>query len=150
MVIIIKNERDYSRQLQYFRTNRFVTLEPHDTVVLSNVTQNGLRYYTELANKGFSVRVQGKEPIPTKKPPIEKVRPIETPVVDVKKEPEQPEPIAEVKEEVPAYDFDKYTDDELKTILKNLGIVTRYKLREKLINQIKDNLPKDKRLEDYL
>ena len=60
------------------------------------------------------------------------------------------EPVIEETEEPYTPDLTQYTDEELKVILKNMGINTRYRLREKLEGQILENLPDDKKVEDYL
>lgn len=165
MTITIKNQSNVTKQLQYYRSKRFLTLNPCDTVMISNVTRSELKYYRSIS--GLFVTVQG-HPTTTINAAITiakaKVEPI---VEEVKKE--VPDPVVEETaeeavedtteeeiieetpvEEVKTLDLSKYTDEELKTILKNMGISTRYKLREKLENQIAENLPEGKTIEDYI
>ena len=57
MTLIIKNTSNHTIQVRYFNSNRYATLEPNDTVVMSNVPANRLSSYQNL--KGLSVRVKG-------------------------------------------------------------------------------------------
>lgn len=152
MTLIIKNTSNHTIQVRYFNSNRYATLEPNDTVVMSNVPANRLSSYQNL--KGLSVRVKGSPTdlnrgLSTAKSNSNVIKTVSDKPVEESK-PEVTEPVIEETEEPYTPDLTQYTDEELKVILKNMGINTRYRLREKLEGQILENLPDDKKVEDYL
>lgn len=126
MKVTIFNLKSYSREVQYYRKNKFVVLASRQSLVIDNVhDEEEVRYYRSLTSRDFSVSVELDETVEAQEDSI-------------------------LKPESNEVDLSKFSDYELKRIVKNLGIESRARARWKLESIVKDNLPRDTSLEVYL
>lgn len=132
MKVTIINKASYPREIQYYRQYKFEVLQPRKGVTLDCQDAIELVYWQSLSHKGFEVVVE------TSNAPDQSTQ-------------EQKECMREeeVKEEQ-IDPYSKYSDEDLKRIINNLGISTRYSKRWRLIDLIKESIPEGTDLDQYL
>lgn len=143
MQITIKNNATYAREVQYFRKNQFVVLEREDELVIKNVEDPiEISYYESLVSHGFSVEFS-HDRLVTHDEVVKET---------TSKAPGSSDSFEEqgTKFVLVEVDLSEFSVDDLKRIVKNLGIETRARARWKLERLIQENFPRDASPEDYL
>lgn len=129
MKVILTNKASYSREIQFFREYRFKVLNPRESLTIENVTDPiAIAYYESHIPQGFGVELMRE---------------------DKSSADESSVPGTALDNNV-EIDLSKYSDDELKRIVKNLGISSNYRARWRLESVVTENLPEGQSPEEYL
>lgn len=137
MKVVVTNKASYSREFQYFRRNQFVVLGPHDSITIDDVHDSvEISYYQSIEANGFLVCFHRDE---------ENNNDCVCDEVKIHHEESNEESEADI-----TVDLSKFSDDELKRIIQNLGVESRARARWKLESIVLENLPRDTSPENYL
>lgn len=124
MKVLIKNKATYSKEVQHFRKNQFAVLEPGDVLEIQDVVDpSAISYYQSLELSGFDVCFHQDD---------------DSCICE------------ETKVQRKEVDLSKFSDEDLKRIIKSLGVTSRARARWRLESIILENLPRDASPEDYL
>lgn len=170
--IQITNKEAYPRQVQYYRTNKYIVVAPHGSVIIEckNSDSREVVYYEALNSKRFRVTLEevtdqiSKENEKVVEPSkILEESEVSLPVVNQEQSFETEEEGTDKEstdnshselgseESISSYILlEEMTDEQLKKVIQSLGIKTRVRSRENLIELIKSSLPEEYNLQDYL
>ena len=143
MKVTITNKASYAREVQYFRRNQFVVLQPRTSMVVEDIHDAlEIAYYESLRSHGFEVCFHKEE---QQNDFCVEGDSCLCDEVGVKHQESSEE------DSVSAIDLSGFSNDDLKRIIKNLGIdASRVRARWKLERYVLENLPRDASLENYL
>ena len=157
-IIHITNLENYSREVQYYRINKYMVVAPKKTIEIKCNEAECIGYYNSLKNKRFKVDIIETN-VPKLENPftsVQKSEPV-THVVNESKADVADTHLEEVKEAIESsveedvntqeeianksLTIEDLSNEQLKQVLKNLGVSTSARARQKLVDLVALSLP---------
>lgn len=154
----ITNEETYPREVQYYGINKYIVLQPHTSVIIECKDSKEVIYYETLNTKKFKVVLEETVNQISEENKIESQESSEVFEVSSLLSNEQPNIEEEernseegtdnclLKPEAPISSsilLEELTAEELKKVIQHLGISTRVRSKDGLIELIKSTLPEE-------
>lgn len=158
-IIHITNLENYSREVQYYRINKYMVVAPKKTIEIKCNDADCIGYYNSLKNKKFKVDIIETN-VPKLENPftsIQKSEPVAHVVNEFKadvadthhedvKETIEPSVVEEKDTAIEetankSLTIEDLSNEQLKQVLKNLGVSTSARARQKLVDLVALSLP---------